>query len=236
MKKVAILLASFLTLAFASCKKINGDGPVVNETRAITGFRSIHSGISGDVYFTQDSVYGVEIRAQQNILDIIDTRVSNGELKIDFSHNHNVGRHDRIAIYVAAPDIDALTLSGSGTMTASRGIRTGNLSLRISGSGTMQLQDVTAGNVSCRISGSGDISIGAGKAQNEAVEISGSGSVDALNMEAADVTTQTTGSGTTRIFATDKLNVRISGSGNVIYKGHPQVTTSISGSGKLQPW
>jgi hypothetical protein len=36
------------------------------------------------------------------------------------------------------------------------------------------------------------------------------------------------------VFAIGKLNVDIAGSGNVYYKGKPDINTNIAGSGKLE--
>jgi hypothetical protein len=53
------------------------------------------------------------------------------------------------------------------------------------------------------------------------------------NIESDDVTVEISGSGSTNVFAKKTLNARISGSGDVYYKGTPEITKSIRGSGSL---
>jgi hypothetical protein len=81
MKKLSVALLSALILLITSCEKIDGEGPVVTETRDVSGFSGIDFRIGGDVYFKKDTVYKVEVSAQQNILDKLETYVSDGNLK-----------------------------------------------------------------------------------------------------------------------------------------------------------
>ena len=163
MRKYAVLLLSIVaTCTFQSCKKINGDGPVVTETRYMTGFHVISSSIDGDIHFTPSAGYSMEIRAQQNILDIINTRVRNGELIIEFDDRRNIGRHAPIDVYIAAPGVDGFDLSGSGNMNIGRTLNTGNVSFSVSGSGSVNASEIIANSFNGRISGSGDININNG--------------------------------------------------------------------------
>lgn len=234
-KLITILLITLLCSAFQSCKKVRGEGPVVTEMRGITGFTGVNAGIDGDVYFTQDSVYKVEIHAQQNILDVMETSISNGELKIYFQRNKLVGRHDRVSIYVSAPNINSLGVNGSGNLYVQQPIRTDNMDLKITGSGAMRIADMKVdGNLTARISGSGDVAISTGTADHQAIEISGSGSMDFLNVAAHNADVHISGSGSAKVNISDVLNVSISGSGDVYYMGSPKVNSSISGSGKVR--
>ena len=76
MKRVAFMFSFIsLCLIFNSCDKVKGKGDVVSEMMNLTGFTAISLALDGVLYFTPDSVYSVEIQAQQNILDVIETTV-----------------------------------------------------------------------------------------------------------------------------------------------------------------
>jgi hypothetical protein len=80
---VVLILAASLT----SCKKhvfnsIKGKGEAVTETRNLSGFNKISLALNADVSYVQDSVYFVEISAQQNVLKVLTTEISSGKLKI----------------------------------------------------------------------------------------------------------------------------------------------------------
>lgn len=232
----ALLLLILVTLFFSACKKIKGDGPVVTETRAVGNFRSIRSDIDGDIHFTPSNHYSLEIRAQQNILEIIDSRIRNGELSIEFNDRRSIGRHERIDVYITAPAIDGFALSGSGNIYADRAISTSSLYLGISGSGSIDIPALTVTQLQASISGSGNIHVNEGQAATASYEIIGSGNIDCLDVVSGNARTNTSGSGSTRLHATESLDVRITGSGSVVYKGNPRITTHITGSGNVRPW
>ena len=235
-KLVTILLAAATMLSFQSCKKITGDGPTVTETRAITGFRSIRTEIDGDLHFTQSPTYSVEVRAQRNILDLIRTSTVNGALVIALEGNHNLGNHDHIDIYVSGPTAEGFNSTGSGNVEVTGNLNTSNLALQVNGSGSINIPNLTAPVLNAIISGSGDINISNGTGNEEDLTIAGSGSIDMLGFQVHRATTQTAGSGTTKINVTSSLEATIAGSGNVYYKGRPAITTTIIGSGRVQPW
>jgi len=235
MKHTFLALLAFLTLfTSASCRKITGEGPVVTEMRNISGFNSIHSELSADVYFTPGSSYEVGIEAQRNIIDEIETVLNDGKLTIRVKRNVSLRSHERIRVNITAPDINEIYLSGSGNIYVTNTFTTGNLNLKISGSGSMSIPELEASSLTAAISGSGDMTIGAGHTGQETLEISGSGNIDALGCAAGNSSVRISGSGNIRVFATETLKVKISGSGDVYYKGNPALDVDISGSGKLK--
>ena len=227
------LLCAAVLFATPSCNKISGDGPVVSQKLNITGFTGIYAGIDGDVYFTQDSVFKVEIVGQSNIISHIQTYVENGVLQMHFEPLANIGRHTRVTAYVSAPSAYNLGINGSGTLKVLQPIISSDLSLKVNGSGDIYVAQLTGTNLYGNISGSGNINIGAGSVRNESLQISGSGAIDLFNMYARTVDSRTSGSGTTKVNVSDDLTVNISGSGDVYYMGNPSVHSSISGSGKV---
>lgn len=233
--KKNMLTIIFATVIFAlqACHKISGDGPVITRTYSNTGFSSVCAGIDGDVYYTQDSVYKVVINAQANILDNIDVLQTNGELQIQFAKFKNIGRHDRITMYVSGPSINGLGINGSGKMYALQPIHSNSLALKVDGSGGVAISSFTGNNLSAEISGSGDMQVNGGSVSNEALHISGSGSMDFAGVKADNVTTNTSGSGTMHVYAVNTLYVNISGSGTVFCLGNPSIYSHISGSGRV---
>ena len=237
MKTIQLILAiSLLSIFSQSCRKggpwgIKGKGPNVTETKELEGFDKIHLSMDADIYYTQDSVYKVEISAQQNILAVLKTEVKNHALQFDF--RRNVWGHSKIKITVHTPDLNDISISGSGDITAQNTLNTNALELSISGSGNINLPSVNAKNLKVTISGSGDVKISGGSLISETFKISGSGDIDAEGIMAENSTITISGSGDAKVYVTESLDVRISGSGDVHYKGNPSIDSDISGSGKL---
>ncbi|WP_343631365.1 head GIN domain-containing protein [Fluviicola sp.] len=238
MKSLRWIIPGILLLAvpFSSCKKqvfnsIKGKGQTVTEIRDLSGFNKISLDIDAHVFYTQDSVYYVEISAQQNVLDVITTEISSGELEID--SRKWIRKHNGINIIVHSPDLYALDISGSGNIESAAGISTSTLELNVSGSGNITLSSIHSAELEAKISGSGNISASGGTATNQKSTISGSGNIDMQNLTANHSDAKISGSGNISVWASNQLKATISGSGDIRYRGNPVVNTTISGSGSV---
>jgi len=232
---IVSLLAGILTSP--SCKKVVGEGPLVTQTRTVGDFSGVSSEMSGQVNFSIAPAYKVEITAQQNILDVLNTDVVNGVLHIDFKNNVRVKQHEDLLINITAPYADYFRLSGSGNMNVQGDITADNLKVTLSGSGDIAVQNaMIADKIDAEISGSGNISIANGSAVNEDIDISGSGKVEMPGVNAESAVTHTSGSGDVKLAVSKNLDAHISGSGSVYYHGNPIISTHISGSGRVIPF
>lgn len=236
MKSLKLIPVLFLVTSFTSCKKhlfnsIKGKGETVTETRNLSGFNKISLSIDGDLSYVQDSVYFVEISAQQNVLDVITTDIDAGRLKIGSSKW--IRKHNGIKIVVHSPDLRALDLNGSGNIESPSDITTAWLELNVSGSGNITLASVHTDELEGKISGSGNIVISGGAVTNQRATISGSGNVEMGDLTANSSDAKISGSGSITVWVLDELKATISGSGNIRYKGNPIVNTNISGSGSV---
>jgi hypothetical protein len=225
-----IISMSFLT----SCEKINGKGEVITETRTTGSYTSIGLSMSATVYFTPGAEYSLQIRGQENVLNQIITQVEGNRLSIHVRNNVHLGNHEPITVYITAPDVSGLDVSGSGDINTSGSWNAGGVSVNISGSGNINLGTLVAESLSATISGSGNINAAGGTVTREDLRISGSGTIDLRSIGSQTVYTTTSGSGDTYIDAATLLDVTISGSGNIWYYGNPVINTHISGSGNLR--
>lgn len=235
-KSSAIVLGALLMFIISSCqKRIRGEGPVVTETRAITNFTKIALHIPATLYVTQEAGYKCTIDAQQNILDILETPVSGGELKIKFPNGKNISSSTKIIIRISAPLYNKLNISGSGDISANGVLQTNALQLEISGSGSIYLNTTeVTGTLEASISGSGNVQINDGTAVQGTLHISGSGSIEALAVTMNDVEAHISGSGHIKATVSHLLEAHISGSGSIYYKGTPTVNAQVSGSGTVK--
>lgn len=84
-----------------------------------------------------------------------------------------------------------------------------------------------------KISCSGSINLDKGSADELDARISGSGKLSAEAFEVNEFSAGISGSGGVRITVKDELDARISGSGKIYYHGSPRVNSTSSGSGKV---
>ena len=238
MKKSLIVAAALAALyVFPSCERVIGEGPVVTETRPIGNFNGLSMEMAGKVNLTIGSEFKVELTAQRNILDVLQTNVVSGVLHIDFKDNVRAAHYEDIVATITAPSVNYLRLSGAGDINVQGSDSASSLKLVVSGSGNIFMQRVVvADKINVDVSGSGNIAVLNGSAVNEDLKISGSGNVDLVGVTAQNATTRTSGSGDIKVQVTKKLDAHISGSGSVYYRGNPTISTKISGSGRVLPY
>jgi hypothetical protein len=235
MKQITlIVLAAFMSLSMVSCNKIVGEGPVVSETRNETGYNGVSISVPADVVYMQSPTYKVELRAQRNILELIESPVVNGELRLRFKRNLNLRSFDKVIIQISSPDMNSFSLSGSGRIEVPATVVTPRMRLAVSGSGNINIDSLkSSDNIESVISGSGNITVARGSSVRQNILVSGSGKVNMEGVVTNDVEANISGSGNVRVNALQNINARISGSGNLYYRGNPVINSNVSGSGKL---
>ncbi len=238
MKSTKFIFSSALIgLLFISCYKkggpwgIRGKGKTISETRNASGFNRVSISEDANVYFVQDSVYSVEVSAQENIIRVVETKVKGSELQITFTRN--VWEHEEIKVVVHAPDLVGVNISGRGDVIVENVLKSNSLSMELSGSGNVTLAALESSSLKINTSGLSNVKVRGGKVNSENINVSGLGDVDLLSVEASYNKTNISGTGDVKVNVTEDLDVTISGTGNVSYKGRPAITTNISGSGKL---
>ena len=233
----SLLFGIFGLLLLSACDDdvfgIKGEGPVVNEYRSVHDFQEIELAVSATVFLSQGPKEEIRIEAQENILNNLETHVQGSTLKIKF--DKNVRKHSHIRIWITSPEINGIAVSGSGSFKGANKIESDFLSVNVSGSGDVELE-LEAEQLHTAISGSGKCDY-SGMAEQHTITISGSGNVHGYDLQTKRSNVHVAGSGNAQVWTSERLDVQISGSGNVIYKGSPTTINShISGSGKVRAY
>lgn len=229
---ILFLFAASL-LIMASCGKsafrIKGDGNVASETRALAVFNKVENEGAFDVYIIQDSISEVIIEAESNLIGYIRTEVQGNTLSI--YTKENLKTHYPIKLYIRTPDVNSVRLSGSGLINLGT-INTDNLEVVLSGSGDIT-GTVFADYTEVGINGSGtaNMSLNAAEVQTS---ISGSGDMY-FSGEAVTAHFGISGSGSIRAYNLVLQNcyADISGSGDMFVNVSELLDVKISGSGSV---
>ena len=238
MKKIITLS---LVVAFTfSCsaqwgKKIKGNGNTVIIDRSVGDYDAV--ALAG--WFDVDLVDGKEgeitLEGESNLLEYIKTEVKDGKLVIKVEKGVNLkpsSWDDGIRITVPIETISSLALSGSGDIVGKKTIKTDNFKTAMSGSGDITIS-VQANSVDASMSGSGDITL-SGSTNDFEATISGSGDIKAYDLEADNVDATVSGSADIKVTANKVLKARVSGSGDIEYRGNPtKEDTKVVGSGDI---
>ena len=211
-----------------------------SEDRKLSAFTDITLRTNAKVHLSQGNDQSVSIKADQNTLDKLLTEDKDRKLVIRYKMESPFSKDKfnpgPVDIFITIPQIDKLTIMGSGSINAENSIDSRILDLTLSGSGDISLSDLKTEKVSALLSGSGVISLAGKQAASEfKAIISGSGNIKASDFSSDNVNVKIGGSGSCWITANKNLTVRIAGSGNVFYRGNPAIDTNTTGSGQVKP-
>lgn len=226
---IAILLLA-VALFLSSCACDDGSGNVIQEKKTLPPFKSIDLRWMGDVYLTQGDKQGLLVEAEDNIMDLLEIYVSGDELIID----KRVGCFrptEPIKYYISVKDIKDITISGSGNVIGQSRIVADSLDIIITGSGDIDME-LIAESLKTIVEGSGDVRLSGGAGLHEYL-LEGSGNLEAFDFRTDSTSVNIEGSGNSEVFANENLDIIISGSGDVSYKGDAVVSQSVTGSGSV---
>jgi hypothetical protein len=210
-------------------------GQTVKETRDVSGFSEVALSFSGDVFITQGNQFKVEVEADKNVMDVLITEIDGNTLVLKTKNGvwRNLGD---VNVYITMPDIDRLSIAGSGDMVCESAVKSDEIELAISGSGSLRIANLSAREISAEVTGSGDIIVNGSGADNAELDatITGSGNIKAEGLAVSEATVKITGSGSAAVNVLKELETKITGSGSVNYKGNPLVNASATGSGRTR--
>jgi hypothetical protein len=232
---LVVLNALFFTTianAQSSYEKVKGSGKIITEKRTTAGYDEIKVSGFFDVVLVSGKEGAITIEGEENLLPFVKVEVEENVLKIQTEKNVNMSTNHPIVLTVPFEQISFVSLSGSGDVKSKNTIVGSSFKARLSGSGDLSL-DVKTTDFQIEISGSGDVVL-TGNSDNFNSKISGSGDIDAINLASKNASLSLTGSGDMKVNCTESLTARVSGSGDIKYKGNPQLKdTKVSGSGEI---
>ena len=253
MKKIILQFPLLLFVLFISTTvfaQVWGNGEVEEQTRSLTGFQSIVSSSSVDVYVRQGDAFSAKVVADGNLIPYIKTEVKNNTLYV--LTTKDIWKAKRLEVHVTLKNLQKVTLSGSGDFFTEQRLKTSDIVFHVSGSGDVEAA-LDAQNARVAVSGSGDVNV-QGIRGNLAVEVTGSGDVEATGLQLNDCTVKIAGSGDVELkgrsaslavysvgsgdldasgLTAVKVQVKAKGSGDVYVRAVNSIEGSLVGSGDL---
>ena len=209
---VAVLLVLFTGCIVNLGIGVRGSGNVKTETRSVIGFSSIAFNSEGKVTIQQTGKESLTISAEDNLLPLLESRVTNRTLSIGTVNNADIHPTKPIEFVMEVKSLEAFKMTGVGSIEA-KDIQTKRLVISMTGVGSLSIEGV-ADSLDLSLEGIGSYQGGEFKTKQAIVHSEGMGSA-VLNVS-------------------DRLDATVSGVGSVEYIGNPKVQKSGEGLGQLK--
>ena len=212
--------------------KVVGNGNVTTKTVSTGSYDEIKLVGSMDVHLVSGNEGNITVTTDDNLHEYVKIEVKGDELIIKTEKNYYLKTKNGIHVTVPFRDITEVSLTGSGDIDTKDVIKADRLEVNITGSGDVKLM-IDANTVESDITGSGDVTL-EGNTENLTVTVTGSGDFKGFELQSNNTEVKVNGSGDARVVANKSLNARVSGSGDITYKGNPERSdTKTSGSGDI---
>ena len=226
-----IFLGLVIAFTLNSCiNTIDGNGEVVSENRKVTSFNKIDISGGYEVLLNQGNSENLEIEADENLMELIETEVKNNTLYI--SSTKPIGDSESLKLYITTVNLEDIDVSGAIDLKNKGTFKSENLEIEVSGAADIDL-DIEVENLTMDMSGASETTL-SGSASNFDIELSGAGELQAKKLKTRNTSIDISGAGSAEVFAKKTLKVSVSGAGSVKYKGNPKVEEDISGAGSVQ--
>ena len=213
-KSALVLALACLVGACFNGNSLKGSGHIKTESRSVSDFTGVEVSGSAKLVVEQAEREDLTITADDNLLQYLTSDVDGTTLKLGTKGFTSIQPTAPVTYTLWVRRLNALGASGSVIVDA-KGIRTDSLTIAVSGTG--------------------DISI-SGEADAQKIAISGTADYKAESFKTKDTSISISGSGKAVIAVSNRLDVEVSGAGDVRYIGDPTVTKNISGSGSVEAW
>jgi len=212
--KQLLIFSLLVSLAGFGChvrmNGIKGSGKRGVQKREVQPFNSISTEGAYTINVVCQKDQTLEIEGDDNILPLISTDVSNNVLHIKSSQNYSAS--EPIVLRVALPNLQALSVSGAGTIEIA-GLK--GEKFVIDSNGAPQIK-------------------ASGTSKEVYINTNGAGKIDTHNLHASRGTVESKGVSRVDVDVADQLDVTISGPSTVTYEGAPTINKTIHGPGKLE--
>jgi hypothetical protein len=223
MKNILVLV--FVLVAFngiAQDKVIFNDQHVV--LRDVQDFQTVVIKGPFKVYYSSDAETQVAVSAKDNdSRDRITTKVNGGTLYVSLD-NSGVkwwGVNKEFKVYITAPKLNALTLSGAVNFVVIDVLKSMNLSLILSGASNFSGK-IDAEEIKTNLSGASDCKV-SGSANKFDLVCSGASSFKGADLKVDEADLDASGASSIKIHVTETFKIHASGASSIQYKGSPKI-------------
>lgn len=184
----------------------------------------------------EDPMYYVDVRIDGSTLTISRTDVYENERK-NSKYQSAHPADENITVYVRAPWLESVTISGIGDFICDRYSSDSPLELIMSGTGDARFEQLRLRKCEVDMKGTGDFKADYANISDGALKVTGTGTIDVAKIDAEDLELTVRGTGDIRIPALKvySLDATVSGTGELRISGEcdGKARYTCSGSGDI---
>jgi hypothetical protein len=235
MKNILVLVLVLVAFnGIAQDKVIFNDENVV--LRDVQDFQSVVVKGPFKVYFSSDPETQVAVSAKDSdARDRITTKVTGGTLYVSLD-NSGVkwwGVNKEFKVYITAPKLNALNVSGAVNFVVVDILKSTNLSLILSGASNFSGK-IDAEEIKTNLSGASDCKV-SGSANKFDLVCSGASSFKGADLKVDEADLDASGASSIKIHVIESLKARASGASSIQYKGSPKIyNQNASGASSIK--
>jgi hypothetical protein len=231
-----------------------GSGQITTIRKDLPGVSRVKFDTVGDLEIAIGEREELRIEIDDNLADLVQTRVRGAELAIRTSEDIDLRPTVPPQYHLTVVSLRAITVASAGNIKVPE-VRSETFFLTVNSAGAIEMGELAAGYVEAELRSSGDVSINCLRADDLVVRISSGGSmaIKSGKVRSQDVALTSTGSyhaqglrceraavyassgGCADIHVTDQLDANLTGSGNILYRGDPEIKLQRSGTGTVSP-
>lgn len=230
MKNLVTLLLVSVLLSACGINGVEGNGNVKERIRDVQSFEGLEVSGRFDVYLVQSASSGLTVIADENLHELIESRVENGVLKI--SSTRSIYNAEELKLVVSTAQFNELDFSGAVELRSDGTISGKSLRLSVSGAAEVDLI-LDYNRLTADLSGASEINL-SGKVKKVRFDASGASELALSNLEVEEMDLDCSGACEADIFVTKSLSIEASGAAEIEYKGNPVITKSdLSGAASI---
>ena len=214
-RKIWIILLVLIAFDMSGCKfnrGIAGSGNRKTEKRELKSFNAIDTTGAYEIDVACQKPASFEIEADDNLLPLIKTEVRDGVLYVSNDQRFNTSKSPMLRI--SLPELSSIASHGAGEV---------------------KIADANSSDLKIQSTGAADINA-AGKTKSVTISSTGAGNIDTSKLTSEKAKVEATGAANVDVYASEQLDVTVSGVGSVTYSGNPKVVNkNVSGIGSVNP-
>lgn len=222
---------AFLSILLSSCwflgPSVKGNGNVTEEVRQVAEFDQINVSRGMNVYISQGSPARVVVIADNNLHEVIETRVEGGTLKVYVNENIRWAKEKKVMVTVEK--LSGLESTSGSNVWSQNQIMSENLEMKATSGANITL-DVNAKYLKADCSSGANIRI-SGLAKEAELGTSSGANLKGEELKAENCKMKASSGGNVSSTVHGRLEAKASSGGNVVYYGEPTETDVNTSSG-----